>query len=122
MVIASAPPPEVPAGLVQRDFHPGNVLWRRGIVSGVADWQAASIGPGIVDVGHCRVNLLSFGRPVADRFTHLWEQVSGLTYHPWADVVTVVGFLDDLNSDPGSEDHRLEGLVVDAVAELGKAP
>ena len=35
-------------------------------MSGVVDWQAASIGPPPVDVGHCRANLLTFGRPVAD--------------------------------------------------------
>ncbi|HEV3282090.1 MAG TPA: phosphotransferase [Acidimicrobiales bacterium] len=117
--IADAPTPDIPAGLVQRDFHPGNVLWKRGAVSGVVDWQATSIGPPPVDVGHCRVNLLSFGRPVADRFTRLWEQASGMTYHPWADVVTVVGLLDDLRSGWGSERYQLEELLADSVAQLG---
>jgi hypothetical protein len=95
------------------------VLWKRGAVSGVVDWQATSIGPPPVDVGHCRVNLLSFGRPVADRFTRLWEQASGMTYHPWADVVTVVGLLDDLRSGWGSERYQLEELLADSVAQLG---
>ena len=36
--------PPLPAVLVHRDFHPGNVLWRRGIVSGVVDWQGACTG------------------------------------------------------------------------------
>jgi aminoglycoside phosphotransferase (APT) family kinase protein len=116
---ACAPTPDVPAVLVQRDFHPGNVLWRRSVVSGVVDWQAASIGPATVDVGHCRANLLIFGRPVADRFTSLWEQASGMTYHPWADVVAIVGFLDDLRSGWGSERDLLEDLLADALAELG---
>jgi aminoglycoside phosphotransferase (APT) family kinase protein len=119
--IASAPAPDVAAVLIQRDFHPGNVLWRRGIVSGVVDWQAASIGPAAIDVGHCRVNLLTFGRQVADRFTRLWERASGMTYDPWADVVTIVGFLDDLRSERGSEDYLLEDLLADAVAESGGA-
>ena len=37
----------VPAGeqvFIQRDFHPGNVLWSKGAVSGVVDWQAACVG------------------------------------------------------------------------------
>ena len=118
--IACGLTPEGPTVLVQRDFHPGNVLWQRGKVSGVVDWQAASIGPAAVDVGHCRTNLLSFDRQVVDRFTRLWEQVSGTTYHPWADVVTVVGFLDDLRSDWGSERYLVEELLADAVAELSE--
>jgi aminoglycoside phosphotransferase (APT) family kinase protein len=116
--IAAAPPPDLPEVLVQRDFHPGNVLWRQGAVSGVVDWQAASIGPAVADVGHCRANLLTFDRHIAERFTALWEQVSGMTYHPWADVVTIIDFLDDLRSDWGSERDLIEDLLVDAVAEL----
>jgi hypothetical protein len=44
--------------LIHRDFHPGNVLWARGRVSGVVDWQAACVGPRAADVWHCRGNLL----------------------------------------------------------------
>jgi len=101
-------PPDLPTVLVQRDFHPGNVLWRYGQVSGVVDWQAASIGPAVVDVGHCRWNLLTFGREVADRFANLWEQASGATYHPWGDVVAIVGCLDQLRTarDPGTISSR----------------
>jgi aminoglycoside phosphotransferase (APT) family kinase protein len=47
-------PAPASAGLgvfIHRDFHPGNVLWRRGRVSGVVDWASASIGPASVDVG-----------------------------------------------------------------------
>lgn len=116
--LAHLPAPELPAVLVQRDFHPGNVLWRYGQVSGVVDWQAASLGPAVVDVAHCRSNLLAFDREVADRFTSLWEQQSGATFHPWADIVTIVGFLDDLRSGWGSERHLLEEVLADAVAQL----
>jgi hypothetical protein len=88
------------------------------MVSGVVDWQAASIGPAVVDVGHCRWNLLTFGREVADRFTSLWEQESGTTYHPWGDVVAIIGCLDDLREDSGSDRDLVEDLLVDAVATL----
>jgi aminoglycoside phosphotransferase (APT) family kinase protein len=30
-----------PGVFIHRDFHPGNVLWRRGRVSGVVDWASA---------------------------------------------------------------------------------
>jgi aminoglycoside phosphotransferase (APT) family kinase protein len=35
--ISREPAPVLPQVLVHRDFHPGNVLWRRGTVSGVVD-------------------------------------------------------------------------------------
>jgi aminoglycoside phosphotransferase (APT) family kinase protein len=108
--------------LIQRDFHPGNVLWRYGKVSGVVDWQAASIGPAALDVAHCRANLLGYGRDIADRFTVQWERASGMTYHPWAEVVTVIGFLDDLRDEPGSDHDLVEDLLAEAVAKLRGGP
>jgi aminoglycoside phosphotransferase (APT) family kinase protein len=36
---------------IHRDFHPGNVLWRDGEVTGVVDWVNASIGSPWADVG-----------------------------------------------------------------------
>lgn len=120
--LALRPAPDLPAVLVQRDFHPGNVLWRRHRVSGVVDWQAASVGPAAVDVAHCRANLLGFDRSVAERFTAVWSEESGTEFHPWADIVTIVGFLDDLRSGWGSDSPLLEELLADAVAEIGRAP
>jgi Ser/Thr protein kinase RdoA (MazF antagonist) len=54
--ISHGPAPDLPAVLVHRDFHPGNVLWQRGAVTGVVDWQAACTGPAVADIGHCRIN------------------------------------------------------------------
>ena len=70
---------------MHRDFHPGNVLWRRGMVTGVVDWQAACTGPAVADVAHCRVNLLTFGPDAAARFTALWQRAAGAAYHPWSE-------------------------------------
>jgi hypothetical protein len=120
--IFHGPVPDEPAVFIQRDFHPGNVLWRYGKVSGVVDWQAASIGPAALDVAHCRANLLGYGRDVAERFTALWERVSDSVHHPWADVVTVIDFLDDLRDEWGSERHLVEDLLAQAVAELRGSP
>jgi Ser/Thr protein kinase RdoA (MazF antagonist) len=85
--------PRLPAVLLHGDFHPGNVLWRRGTISGVVDWQAVCTGPAVVDVAHCRLNLLTFGSEVADRFTSRWESAAAVSYHPWADVIAIIGFL-----------------------------
>jgi aminoglycoside phosphotransferase (APT) family kinase protein len=113
------PAPEFRAVFIHRDFHPGNVLWRRGRVSGVVDWQAASIGPAWADVAHCRVNLFRYGLEVADRFTDLWERQAGVSYHPWAEIVAIVGFLDGLREDPGADAFTTEDALARAVAELG---
>ena len=118
--ISRAPAPDLPAVLLHRDFHPGNVLWRYGRVSGVVDWLGACSGPAPADVAHCRINLLTMGTEVASHFTVRWEQMAGTTYHPWGDVVTVVGFLDDLHGDWGSERFGVEDMLARAVAELAR--
>jgi hypothetical protein len=69
--IFHGPAPAAERVFIQRDFHPGNVLWMRGSVSGVVDWQAACLGPPTADVGHCRANLFRYGLEVADRFGHV---------------------------------------------------
>lgn len=115
-LLRTQPPGHV---FVHRDFHPGNVLWQRNKVTGLVDWQSASIGPPSVDVGHCRVNLLSHGRDVADRFTWWWEQISGERYDPWADLSTIVGWLDGLREEPAKAGLVVEETLAAAVAELG---
>jgi aminoglycoside phosphotransferase (APT) family kinase protein len=105
--------------LIHRDFHPGNVLWARGRVSGVVDWQAACVGPRAADVWHCRGNLLGrFGLQVADRFVALWEEVSGQTYNPWAETVMLVDAMGWLGPR-GAERYELERLVARRLAEFG---
>jgi aminoglycoside phosphotransferase (APT) family kinase protein len=116
--ISLGPAPDLPAVLLHRDFHPGNVLWRRGRVSGVVDWLGACAGPAAADVAHCRVNLLAMGAEVTERFTGRWERVAGAGYHPWGDVVTIVGFLDDLRDDWGSERLLVEDMLTRAVTDL----
>jgi Ser/Thr protein kinase RdoA (MazF antagonist) len=75
--------------LLHRDYHPGNVLWRRGTISGLVDWTHACRGPAAADVAHCRMNLaVLFGVEVADEFSRRYGPVADL---PWHDVAVVVG-------------------------------
>ncbi len=104
---------------IHRDFHPGNVLWHRGAVSGVVDWQAACTGPPVADVAHCRANLFVYGLQVADRFSTIWEDLSGQGYHPWAEVVGIIGMLDAFRSDEGRQRTATEDALARAVAEMG---
>jgi aminoglycoside phosphotransferase (APT) family kinase protein len=87
------PPPLSEELFIHRDYHPGNVLWRRGAVSGVVDWASASLGSPEADVAHCRSNLHDhFGRAVADRFLAIWQRVSGRQdFHPYWDIAVVLG-------------------------------
>jgi hypothetical protein len=81
--------------------------------------QDACTGPAAADVAHCRVNLLTFGTETAERFTAFWQQAAGAAYHPWGDVVTIIGFLDDLRDGWGPERNLVEDLLARAIAELG---
>ncbi|MCK8488486.1 aminoglycoside phosphotransferase family protein [Paenibacillus sp. MBLB2552] len=54
---------------IHRDYHPTNVLWQEGKVSGVVDWVNACMGPVGIDTGHCRLNLVQmYGVEAADAF------------------------------------------------------
>jgi hypothetical protein len=76
--------------LCHRDFHPGNVLWHHGRVSGVVDWTHACTGPAAADVAHCRLNLtLLFGLEIADDFARRYGPLDDLA---WFDVVDVVAW------------------------------
>ena len=87
-VMSSGIPSHVPV-LCHRDFHPGNVLWRRHRVSGVVDWTHACCGPAAVDVAHCRTNLVVlFGLDVANEFARRYGNADDLA---WFDVADVFG-------------------------------
>jgi hypothetical protein len=52
----------------------------------------------------------------------MWERLAGVSYHPWADVVTIIGSLDGLREEPGPDRFLVEDAVARAVAELGRRP
>jgi aminoglycoside phosphotransferase (APT) family kinase protein len=104
---------------IHRDFHPGNVLWHDGRVSGIVDWVNASIGSPWADVGHCRVNIASeLGHEAADRFLDLYRAVSGRTdeYDPYWDISAAIGGLDEAaDTQPSPADEQ---FLAGAVARL----
>ena len=105
---------------IHRDFHPGNVLWRRSLVTGVVDWQSACVGPPSVDIGHCRANLLRYSRDLANQFRHVAEETTGRPFHPWADVAALIGMLDGLRTSPpgAAGRHAIEAALEQALALL----
>jgi aminoglycoside phosphotransferase (APT) family kinase protein len=117
--VLDRPPPADERRFVHRDYHPGNVLWERGRVTGIVDWVNASIGSPWADVGHCRVNIASeLGQRAANRFLDLYRAVSGRTddYHPYWDISAAIGGLDeDVDEQPSPADEQ---FLAAAVARL----
>ncbi|HET7580177.1 MAG TPA: aminoglycoside phosphotransferase family protein [Bacillales bacterium] len=80
--IVKGPKPQIRECFIHRDFHPANVLWQDGQVSGVVDWTSTCLGPVWVDVGHCRANLAMLHGPwAADRFLHTYQSVTEDRFH-----------------------------------------
>jgi aminoglycoside phosphotransferase (APT) family kinase protein len=78
--------PEYTPALVHRDFHPGNVHWSRGAITGIVDWANACRGPVGCDLAHCASNLrVLAGDDTADAFLRAYASHTGVTLHPyWA--------------------------------------
>jgi len=114
--LASAPP--TAGGFIHRDYHPGNVLWADGAVSGVVDWVNASHGSPDADVGHCRMNLAgALGPDAAERFLALHRSVSGRgEYHPVWDIAASLGGFED--EDVARWSRADEDFLARAVARL----
>jgi aminoglycoside phosphotransferase (APT) family kinase protein len=110
------PPPACDRVFIHRDYHPGNVLWDGGRVTGIVDWVNASIGSPWADVGHCRVNIASeLGQEATERFLDLYRAVSGRTddYHPYWDISAAIGGLDeDADEQPSPADELFLAAAV----------
>ena len=81
---------------VHRDYHPSNVLWENGCVSGVVDWVNGCRGPAGIDVAWCRHNLANLhGLSVADDFLAAYIAAAGsdFEYDPYWDLMSVVELL-----------------------------
>ncbi|MFL5564613.1 MAG: aminoglycoside phosphotransferase family protein [Gemmatimonadaceae bacterium] len=81
---------------IHRDYHPSNVLWQDGGVSGVVDWVNGCRGPAGIDVAWCRHNLANLHGPsVADDFLAAYSAEAGseFDYDPYWDLMSVVELL-----------------------------
>ena len=100
--------PTGPDAFIHRDFHPANLLWVDGRLTGVVDWVNACVGPAGVDTAHCRLNLaVLWGPDEADRV---------LPGDPAWDIEAALGSFDwDLDRDPGD----WPGATPVSLAQLG---
>ncbi|CAG7599874.1 hypothetical protein PAESOLCIP111_00347 [Paenibacillus solanacearum] len=113
--------PSAASRFIHRDYHPANVLWKDGEVSGVVDWVNGCIGPAGIDVGHCRVNLAQLhGIQAADAFLSAYRQYAGdsFAYDPYWDLVTLIDFAYwPPEVYKGWTDLGFTGLTTELVAE-----
>ena len=67
-----------PEVLCHDDFHPGNVLFEDGSVSGVVDWSGARLAPAAADVAYCRADLaIAPGADAPIQFLAHYQAASG---------------------------------------------
>jgi aminoglycoside phosphotransferase (APT) family kinase protein len=80
--------------LLHRDYHPGNLLWENGVLSGIVDWPSSCGGPQGIDVAHTRGNLaLVDGIAAAEDFLRAYRDVvPSYDHDPWWDIADLVSF------------------------------
>ncbi len=91
--IVAGPRPKARECFIHRDYHPNNVLWQDGQISGVVDWVNACRGAANIDVAWCRGNLAGlYGVPAADRFLHIYQSLArpSFEYHPYWDLIVAI--------------------------------
>lgn len=106
--------PLVPTGFIHRDYHPANILWQGGQVSGIVDWINACRGPAGIDIGHCRINLaLLHGVEMADAFLAAYcREVPSFKYRAYFDIISILDFMEGpLTVYPAWLDLGIEGLT-----------
>ena len=82
---------------LHRDYHPGNLLWENGGLSGIVDWPSSCGGPRGIDVAHTRGNLaLVDGVGAAEQFLRTYRQfVPSYDHDAWWDVADLLSFDSD---------------------------
>jgi aminoglycoside phosphotransferase (APT) family kinase protein len=93
--LARSPQPRTAPRFIHRDYHPGNILWSRGKLSGVVDWISACGGPPQIDIAHCRVNLVRLhGVEIAARFLAAYASASGTSVEDYDAYWDAIGLVD----------------------------
>jgi hypothetical protein len=97
--LVSATEPFSSEVFLHRDYHPGNLLWTEGRISGVVDWAVACRGPAAADVAHTRCNLmLTPGSEAAHRFLTEYKKADPSYQHdPWWDAAELFTWDDEVS-------------------------
>ena len=93
-VMASAPPKDTLVFL-HRDFLPVNMLWSRGRITGLTDWNSIQRGSRAIDVGECRFYLAALYSPEwSEELRSLYESTAGVALDPWWDLYGLLHYDD----------------------------
>ena len=91
----AAPPPKDTAVFLHGDFLPVNMLWSRGRITGLTDWNGVHRGSRAIDVGHCRRYLAALYSPEwSEQLRSLYESIAGVTLDPWWDLYALLHYDD----------------------------
>jgi aminoglycoside phosphotransferase (APT) family kinase protein len=107
--------------VIHRDFHPGNVLWAKGSISGVIDWGNACLGPAAFDLAHYRANLATLvGPEVVDGSLQgdpIWDIEAALGFiDPWSQAARDAWRGPSRRIPPALARERIESFIQRAVA------
>lgn len=93
-VMAAAPPTDT-AVFLHGDLLPVNMLWSRGRITGLIDWNGIHRGARAIDVGHCRRYLAALYSPEwSEQLRSLYESIAGVTLDPWWDLYALLHYDD----------------------------
>jgi aminoglycoside phosphotransferase (APT) family kinase protein len=93
--VMAEPPPTDTAVFLHCDFLPVNLLWSRGRITGLTDWNSIHRGSRAIDVGHCRRYLAALYSPEwAEQMRSLYESVAGVALDPWWDLYALLHYDD----------------------------
>jgi aminoglycoside phosphotransferase (APT) family kinase protein len=97
--LVSAAQPAAPEVFLHRDYHPGNLLWSEGRMTGIVDWVVACRGPAAADVAHTRCNLvLTDGFAAAERFLTEYKSAEPTYQHDlWWDAAELFTWDDEFS-------------------------
>lgn len=91
-----SPPPEDDAVFLHCDYLPVNLLWSRGQITGLTDWNSIHRGSRAIDVGQCRRYLAALYSPDrAEELRSLYESIAGVPLDPWWDLYCLLHHDDD---------------------------
>ena len=72
-----------------------NLLWSRGRITGLTDWNSIHRGARAIDVGHCRRYLAALYSPEwSEQLRSLYESIAGVTLNPWWDLYALLHYDD----------------------------
>lgn len=123
----TSPPPEDGAAFVHGDYLPVNLLWSRGTITGLTDWNGTHRGSRAIDIGQCRRYLASLYSPDwAEQLRSRYESIAGVPVHPWWDLYALLHHTDDAPASitrqvAGRRPIDLSGMTARVEVTVGQA-